>query len=75
VRSLTLLLVERGMLGRLRYLEHGAFYAIGGLAIAMFARTLIDLPDALPGCASAAILGLAAWASARRNRRDGRGRG
>ena len=40
VRSLTVFLVHKGTLQEFVYLEHGAHYAIGILALIMFARSV-----------------------------------
>lgn len=71
VRSLTVMLVEEGTLTSYRYLEHGAFYAIGALALLMLAGTVVAVPDALTGGIGAAFIGLSFWSSVRHNR--GRG--
>jgi len=68
VRSLTVMLVEEGTLASYRYLEHGAFYAIGALALMMLLGTVLDVPDAVTGLIGAAFIGLALWASVRYNR-------
>jgi hypothetical protein len=49
VRSLTIMLVDRGTLSEYRYLEHGAFYAIGILAFIMFAGTVQHVPEVFTG--------------------------
>ncbi len=49
VRSLTLYLVERKTLIKLVYLEHGAHWAILGLAIAMLANLVIHVPEMVTG--------------------------
>jgi hypothetical protein len=68
VRSLTIMLVEKGTLESYRYLEHGAFYAIGALAFIMMLGTLVHIPDAITGLIGAAFIGLALWSSIRFNR-------
>ena len=68
VRSLTIWMVELGALEKFRFLEHGAFYAIAGLAACLFVGTLHEIPEAVPGGISALILGLAYWSSTRANR-------
>jgi uncharacterized protein len=68
VRSMTLMLVERGTLAEYRFLEHGAFYAILILSVIMFCQTLIDIPEAITGLGGAALIGLALMASIRWNR-------
>lgn len=45
VRSLTLMLVEKKTLSEFRYLEHGAFWAIGALALIMFASSMFHIPE------------------------------
>jgi hypothetical protein len=70
VRSLTIMLVDRGTLTEYRYLEHGAFYAIVALAVIMFVKTLVHVPEAVTGLIGAAFIGLAFWDSVRHNRRE-----
>lgn len=45
VRSMTVHIVRAGTLANLRYLEHGAHWAIFGLAIAMLAGLVVDVPE------------------------------
>jgi uncharacterized protein len=47
VRSLTLLLVDRGTISEYRYLEHGAMWSIGMLALSMIVQIFSHLPEAL----------------------------
>ncbi len=68
VRSLTVMLVDKGTLASYRYLEHGAFYAIGALALLMLVGTVVDVPEALTGLIGAAFIGLSLWHSIRYNR-------
>ncbi len=68
VRSLTIMLVERGTLESYRYLEHGAFYAVGALALLMMVGTVVEVPQAVTGLAGAAFIGLALWSSIRYSR-------
>ena len=49
VRSLTLYFVKQKTLSTLVYLEHGAHWAILGLALAMMADLLIHVPEVLIG--------------------------
>ena len=70
VRSLTLMLVDKGTLTEYRYLEHGAFYAIIALAAIMFVKTLVHVPEVVTGLIGAAFIGLAFWDSVRHNRRE-----
>jgi hypothetical protein len=68
VRSLTVMLVEKATLGTYRYLEHGAFHAIGALATMMFLQTFIHVPEVVTGILGAALILLALWSSIRYNR-------
>ncbi|MDZ4663002.1 MAG: DUF475 domain-containing protein [Pseudomonadota bacterium] len=63
VRSLTILLVEQGTLSKYKYLEHGAFYAIGSLAVLMVVNTFRNIPEAVTGLIGAAFIGLSLMAS------------
>jgi len=68
VRSLTLVAVEKGTLAEFRYLENGAFWAIGVLSIMLFISTKAPLPDWFVGLISAAIIGASVLSSVRANR-------
>ncbi len=69
VRSLTIMLVERGTLAAYRYLEHGAFYAIVALATIMFVGTVVHIPEVVTGLIGAGFIGLAFVSSVRYNER------
>lgn len=69
VRSLTIMLVNKGTLTEYRYLEHGAFYAIVALGVIMFLKTLVHVPEAVTGLIGAGFIGLSLWDSIRYNRR------
>jgi uncharacterized protein len=71
VRSLTILLVEKGTLTQFRYLEHGAFWAIGALAAIMFLNTLHHVSEMITGFIGAAFIGLSLWSSVRYNKKCG----
>ena len=49
VRSLTIMLVEKKTLKQFLYLEHGAHWAIGILAILMFISTFHEIPEVVTG--------------------------
>jgi len=49
VRSMTIYLVEKGTLQELRYLDHGAHWAIGVLALMLLATLKWDIPDYVIG--------------------------
>jgi hypothetical protein len=74
IRCLTVFVVRRGTLEEYRYLEHGAYYAIGALAILLFVQVWHDVPDLLTAVIGAAIILAALVASImskkRRERQD-----
>lgn len=71
VRSMTIHLVELGTLGRYRYLEHGAFWAIGILATIMFCHAVgIHVHEVVTGLLGATVIGLALWHSIRANKAE-----
>lgn len=72
VRSFTLMLVERGTLSRYRYLEHGAFWAIGALAVIMLASARFHVPEVVTGVLGALLIALSLWSSIAANRTDDR---
>lgn len=71
VRSMTIHLVEKGTLSQYRYLEHGAFWAIGILAAIMFLGAVgIEVPEVVTGTLGAAVIGVALWHSIRANKAE-----
>ena len=57
VRSMTIFLVEKGTLDEFVYLEHGAHYAIGALAIIMLLATMhIEVPEVVTGLIGIAFI-------------------
>lgn len=65
VRSMTIMLVEKGTLAEYRFLEHGAFYAIILLSLIMYAQAFAHIPEVITGLAGTALIGLAFYASLR----------
>ncbi len=59
VRSLTLYLVKQGTLAELRYIEHGAHWAIFGLACTMFVGLATPVPEWVSGTVGLACIVLA----------------
>ena len=59
VRSFTIALVRAHTLETLVYLEHGAHYAIFGLALAMLAGIFINIPEVVTGFIGLVFIGLA----------------
>lgn len=49
VRSMTIYLVDKGTLASYQYLEHGAHYAIGALALIMLAGMKFEVPEVVTG--------------------------
>lgn len=71
IRALTVYVVRRGTLEEYRYLEHGAYYAIGMLALLLMVEVWHDVPDVLTAGASAAmIIGAVASSLAARRRQE-----
>ena len=65
VRSLTVFLVEKGTLEEFVYLEHGAHYAIGILALIMFASVKYEIPEWFTGLSGVAFILVSLWSSHR----------
>lgn len=57
VRSLTVFMVRRQTLKAYRYLEHGAHYTIGILALVLLSGLFIEIPEAIAGVAGLIIVG------------------
>ncbi|MEZ0068194.1 hypothetical protein ABIA32_004218 [Streptacidiphilus sp. MAP12-20] len=73
IRSLTVYLVRQGTLDDYVYLEHGAHYAIGALAIILMVSIKYSIPEVVTGLIGVAFIGLALMSSIFRNRREGDG--
>lgn len=69
VRSLTLLLVDKGTLTEYPYLENGAFYAISALTAIMFISTKVEVPNLVSGLVGAGFIGVALLSSIIENKR------
>lgn len=65
VRSMTIMLVEKGTLPLYKFLENGAFYAILILSVIMYVQALAHVPEVLTGLGGATIIGVAFWFSVR----------
>lgn len=70
VRSMTVQLVDSGTLSTFRYLEHGAFWAIGALASIMFINVAFHIPEVITGLIGGAAIVAALISSIRHNRRE-----
>ena len=68
VRSLTIYLVRTGTLEEYRYLEHGAHWAIGALAVIMLVSIHVDVPELVTGLIGVSLIGLSLFSSVRYRR-------
>jgi hypothetical protein len=69
VRSMTIYLVRKGTLREYIYLEHGAHWAIGALAVTMLVGIPYEIPDLISGGLGASIILLSLLSSMVRRRR------
>ncbi len=69
VRSLTIMLVEKQVLERLRYLTNGAYWAIGALSVIMLVSTMHEVHEAIAAVLSVVFIVLSLVSSIRYNRR------
>jgi hypothetical protein len=67
VRSMTIMLVQKGTLAEYRYLEHGAFWAIIALAAIMLLSARFHIPETITGLIGAIMIGASLWWSIRHN--------
>ena len=63
VRSITIYLVRQGTLDQYVYLEHGAHYAIGILALIMFISIKFHVPEIVTGLIGIAFIAASVWSS------------
>lgn len=56
VRSLTIFMVRKHVLAAYRYLEHGAHYTIGMLALVLLAGLFVNIPEAIAGVLGMCII-------------------
>jgi uncharacterized protein len=70
VRSMTIMLVQKGTLAEYRFLEHGAFWAILALAAIMLLSAHFHIPETITGLIGAALIGISLWWSIRHNRKE-----
>jgi hypothetical protein len=71
IRSLTVFLVNKGTLDDYVYLEHGALWAIGALAIILLTTIRFDVPEVVTGLIGVGFIAAAFISSLVRNRREG----
>ena len=72
IRALTVYLVRKGTLAEYVYLEHGAHWAIGALAVLLFITIRHNVPDLVTGLIGVGFIGAALVSSIVRNRRADR---
>lgn len=65
VRSLTIMMVEKGALEAFVYLEHGAFWAVASLATIMFIGIHVHVPEIITGLVGVTFIGWAVYSSLR----------
>jgi hypothetical protein len=68
---LTVYLVKKGTLSEYVYLEHGAHWAIGALAVTMLVGVSIKVPEAVSGLTGGILILASVVSSIIRNRRVG----
>ncbi|MEW1636794.1 DUF475 domain-containing protein [Streptomyces sp. NPDC093801] len=69
VRSLTVYLVRQGTLDDYVYLEHGAHYAIGALAVILLVTIQYEINEVITGLVGVVLIAWSFWSSVRRNKR------
>lgn len=69
VRSITIYLVRKGTLHRYVYLEHGAHWAIGALAVILLVSIGYHVPEVVTGLVGVTLIAAAYVSSVLRNRR------
>jgi hypothetical protein len=68
IRSITTLLVRKGTLARYVYLEHGAHWAIGALALILLVSIRYEVPEVVTGLIGVVFIAAATMSSTARNR-------
>ncbi|MYT14752.1 hypothetical protein YWIDRAFT_04174 [Streptomyces sp. SceaMP-e96] len=69
VRSLTVYLVRQGTLDDYVYLEHGAHYAIGALAVILLVTIQYEIHEVITGLVGIVLIAWSFFSSVRRNRK------
>ncbi|MET7933882.1 DUF475 domain-containing protein [Streptomyces sp. NPDC005322] len=73
IRSLTVFLVRKGTLDDYVYLEHGAHYAIGALAVILLVTIKYEINEVITGLVGVVLIAASYWSSVVRNRRESAG--
>ncbi|HEY3466180.1 MAG TPA: DUF475 domain-containing protein [Amycolatopsis sp.] len=74
IRAMTVFLVRNGTLNEYAYLEHGAQWAIGALAVLLLCTIRYEVPEIVTGLVGVGFIGTALVSSVVRNRRLSRGK-
>jgi uncharacterized protein len=69
VRSMTIYIVRKGTLNEYIYLEHGAHYGIGALAIIMLFSMYVHVSEVITGLIGVTFIGLSLLSSVRHKRK------
>jgi hypothetical protein len=69
VRSLTVFLVRQGTLDEFEYLDHGAHWAIGALAVILLVTIVVPVNEVVTGLIGVVFIGAAFTGSVLRNKR------
>lgn len=69
VRSMTIHLVRQGTLAQYVFLEHGAHYGIGALAVIMLVSMVQPVPELITGLVGLGFVLLSFWSSVKYNRK------
>jgi hypothetical protein len=70
VRSITVYLVKQGTLEEYVFLEHGAHYAIGILAVIMFLSMGYHIPEVITGLIGVTFILASIWSSLNHRRQN-----
>lgn len=70
VRSITIFLVRQGTLNEYVYLDHGAHWAIGALAVLLLVSIGVEVPQVVTGLIGAVLIIAAFATSVQRNKRE-----
>ncbi len=70
VRTITVHMLKRGVLDEYRFIEHGAHYAIGILAVIMLTSLKYEVPEIITGLAGLTVIIISIIMSHRATKRD-----
>jgi len=68
IRGMTVCLTRQGTLSEYRYLEHGAHWAIGSLAVLLLITIKFDIPDVVTGLIGVGFIAVALMGSIKANK-------